>query len=122
MSDLNPSSRYLTHKYPIWEGCTLGEIVFVSLLTLLSGLAICCLLGLFLQKTAEAMLLMIPIIFIAPKLVLKKMARFKSGKPYGYIMIQLRLALERYVGSVFQTPYIQRAGKWSTQRSLYKAE
>lgn len=113
-----PSSQYLTHKYPIWEGCTLGEIALVTLATLLCGLLICLAIGLLNDKLAESLLLMIPIIFIAPKFVLKKLARFKAGKPHGYILVQFRLALDRYTGGLFPTPYIQRLGRWSTQASL----
>lgn len=111
-----PSSQYLTHKYPVWAGCTLGEIGLIGGATLVISALLCLSAGLFFGQIAKCMLLMIPLIFIAPKAVLKRVAKLKAAKPQGSVMIAMRIYFEKSFG--FKTPYVRRIGVWSTQRSL----
>ncbi len=113
-----PSSEHLTHLYPMWQGCTLGEIVVAAGSTLLGMLLVLLLLGAILGHESWVLWVMIPWVLIGPKLAMKRLARFKETKPPGFVMIKGRMALGRYFPVLFKAPYVHRAGLWSTGRRM----
>jgi len=113
-----PNSQHLTHKYPIWQGCTLGEIVLVTGLILGSALLLVLSLSVLFGHLALLLLGLIPVILVAPKRATLKLSQFKKNKPHGFVVISLRLWLEQVSGGYLKTPYVKRVGIWSTRQRI----
>ncbi|MFN7097989.1 MAG: hypothetical protein ACK4PR_10615 [Gammaproteobacteria bacterium] len=108
------SSTYLTHPYPIWEGCTLGEIGLVSGVSLGMCFVSLLLLGILFHHVHLFLLGMVPAFILVPKLAVRRLAALKKDRPYGFVMIHCRLLGEKYLG--IGTPYLSRIGRWSTKQ------
>ncbi len=116
-----PSSKYLSYKHPLWYGCTLQEIMMISLVGLvgvsLVFVVLPCLLGL-------PAWIGIIVGGIAIKTVVKRMivavGDWKKDKPYGYLMTIVFIKCADL--GMMTLPYVRRAGPWRTVRRLYRRE
>ena len=111
-----PSSRHLSHDFPAYKGLTLRELfVIVSTTTVFT----CCLfsaVGFFTGwMVAFACSGFLIGFIVAITLLPKPIARFKAGKPHGYLMKSLTLTLVRC--RLKQSPYLHYIGLW--QRSKH---
>jgi conjugative transfer region protein (TIGR03750 family) len=110
-----PSSKYLTHKHPMWYGCTLQEMSILSILGLISisiiFVVIPSLLGL-------PTWIGIIIGGIAIKPVVKRLIMWvgdwKKDRPHGYLMTVLFIRFAEY--GLMRLPYVRRIGPWRTYR------
>lgn len=109
-----PSSKYLTHPYPIWEGCTLTEIILVSSVSLSVCFIILFILGMMFHHVHLLLLGMIPAFLILPKLIIRQLAELKKDRPHGFALIHFRLLANKYVS--LTVPYLSRTGHWSTKQ------
>ena len=111
-----PSSRHLSHDFPAYKGLTLREL-FVIVVT--TTLFTCCLfiaVGIFTGWVVALACIGFLVGFIVAITVLPKpIARFKAGKPHGYLMKTLTLMLVRF--RLKQSPYLHYKGLW--QRSKH---
>ena len=113
-----PSSQYLTYLYPVWCGCTLGEILLVAGATLIVSISLLLMIGICIGHVATTLLLIIPVLFTLPKRAVKKLAAFKENKPHGYLQVSLMCWLSRYSQGLYHAPYVTRKGLWSVKRSV----
>ena len=114
---LLPSSKYLTYKHPMWYGCTLQEMMMISIAGLLTISVVFVVLPSLLGMPAW-----IGIILggIAVKPIIKRMIMkvgdWKKDKPYGYLMTMIFIKCADY--GLMTLPYIRRVGYWRTYRRL----
>jgi len=115
---MSVSSRFLTHPFPVWQGCTLNELLacflFSALCGCFFGLLFAALIGYFLVFVLFAFASMVVFVFLFMKLL----AKHKDGKPYGYFSMRLRLLYYQATKDESFVPYLVREGRWSTQIPL----
>lgn len=111
----------INYKMPIYKDCTLGEILFVGLvtfLTLSTGLSLLTkiLFGYGIIGFSISVLSMVHI----TRFLLGRLQKLKYGKPYGYYhqLLFKKLQTHYLFQSILKLPYIQRQGKWSVRRYI----
>jgi conjugative transfer region protein (TIGR03750 family) len=111
------SSKYLTYKYSIWCGCTLREILLVSILCIVAMILLLVIVpsvigipgwvGLLLSG-----LLLKPVI----KRVLMRVGEWKKNKPHGYLITIILVKMASM--GLIRLPYVRRVGQWRTYRRV----
>jgi len=99
-----PSSRHLSHDFPAYKGLSLRELLVIVVTT--TGFS-CCLFSIVGFFTSW---------MVAIALLPKPIARFKAGKPHGYLMKTLTLTLVRF--GLKQSPYLHYKGIWQRTKRL----
>lgn len=112
-----PSSKYLTYKHPLWCGCTLQEILMITLM----GLSVLSTLFIFILGALGIPLVVgIILVGIFAKPVCKKLVilvgEWKKDKPYGYLMTIFFIKCADH--GLMKLPYVRRVGPWRTYRRL----
>ena len=117
------SSQYLTHKHPAWQGCTLAELLTLASSILVVVIGLLTLLGIMIGKMSIIGMGALPLTFIGMRIAAPRYAKSKEGKPYGYLLVKLRLYLNDQSGGLLKglCPYQRRIGIWSTERSMTKS-
>jgi len=114
-----PSSKYLTYKYPLWQGCTLQEIMVLCVVALLLII-----IGLVMMPSMLGLPSWVGIILGG--IVLKPLVKFLAGKtgewkknkPYGYLVTTWLLRLSHW--GLIRLPYVRRVGTWRTDKRVFQ--
>jgi conjugative transfer region protein (TIGR03750 family) len=109
--------NHINHKMPIYQDCTLGEVVSVAIATLV-GLTVLFSLctKLIFGYLWPGYLLASALFFFGTKFLLSKLQKLKYGKPYGYYRHLLVKKLSDL--GLIRSPYITRTGRWSVRRVI----
>lgn len=119
------SSRYLTHSYASFYGCTLNEVFMIILGYVIAELPLLLLLSALLAPTLGGffgafLLILITFYLITHFILVKQTARFlgyiRQGKPPGYLQHKIYYLLHQYCGK--RIPYVIRKGNWITRRHI----
>ena len=111
-----PSSRHLSHDFPAYKGLTLRELFFIVVTTTVFMCLLFFIVGLITGwAVALACTGFLVGFIVAITLLPKPIARFKSGKPHGYLMKTLSLKLVKL--HFKKSPYVHYTGLW--QRSKH---
>ena len=113
-----PSSEHLTHKYPIWQGCTLGEIILTAVAVAIAVLLILLCLGLFIGHLGFLFIAFAPLLYFGTRFLMPRIAKFKQDKPHGYCTTQVRLWLDIKTHGLLPSPFIHRTGYWGITRHI----
>lgn len=112
-----PSSRHLSHDFPAWHGLSLRELFWLVVSTTLLNTLLFLVLGFCLGYPVVFGCMGFLVGFIVAITVYPKiLARMKRGKPHGYLMKKLVLALSRL--GVMKSPWVKHFGTWRTSRTL----
>ena len=107
-----PSSRHLSHDFPAYKGLTLRELFVIVVTTTVFTCCLFSLVGFFVGwVVAFACSGFLVGFIVAIALLPKPIARFKAGKPHGYLMKTLTLMLVRL--RLKQSPYLHYIGLWN---------
>jgi len=110
------SCKHLTYRHPTLMGCTLLEICIIAITYIVMNILLSIGLAIFFGQ----FFLFFIGLFLVSYFFIKKTAQIigsmKEGKQPGYLILRTRLFLHQKIG--FSTPYISRAGAWSTRRSV----
>lgn len=114
-----PSSKYLTYKYPIWQGCTLQEII-VLCAAVLAGVIVGFVMLPGLIGIPSWVGVIIGGISLKPlvKYCVRRTGEWKKNKPYGYLMTAWLLRIAGW--GFIQLPYVRRVGVWRTTKRILK--
>ncbi len=115
-----PSSRHLSHDFQAYKGLSLREL-FVIVVTMTAGT---CLLfsivglmtGWVVALACSGFLLGF---IVAVAFLPKPIARFKAGKPHGYLMKTLTLKLVTL--GLKKSPYLHHKGIWQRVKHIRRA-
>ncbi len=106
-----PSSRHLSHDFPAYKGLTLRELFIIVVTTSVSTCGLFIIVGLMTGWTvALACIGFLLGFIIAISFLPKPIARFKAGKPHGYLTKALTLKLVEF--RLKKSPYINYKGRW----------
>ena len=108
-----PRSRFLTHLYPMWQGCSLKELLFLMLVIIGSFIVISFVLSLFFGYMSLFILLFALCLYPIGIVSAKAFASYKKGKPQNFVFqdIGRRLGLGA-------DKRLTRTGVWETRRTL----
>ena len=107
-----PSSRHLSHDFPAYKGLTLKELFIIVMTTTISTCGLFILVGWMTGWTvALACIGFLLGFIIAITCLPKPIARFKAGKPHGYLSKSLTLKLARL--KLKKSPYLNIIGPWT---------
>lgn len=112
-----PSSRHLSHDFPAYKGLTLREllsiVVTTTILTCIFFIVIGLMTGWVVALACIGFLLgfIVAITFLP-----KPIARFKSGKPNGYLKKTLTIKLSSL--RLKKSPYVQHTGLWQKSKRI----
>ena len=112
-----PSSRHLSHDFQAYKGLTLRELFAIVVTTTLGTCLLFTIIGLITGWTmAFAGLGFLLGFIIAVTFLPNPIARFKAGKPHGYLMKKLTLKL---VSLGFKkSPYLHHKGIWQRVKHI----
>ena len=110
-----PRSKFLSHRYPAWRGCTVQElaVIFVGTVSVCVGSTL--LLSVFLGYGALFVIggiLLTDIVFTA---VTKQFAAAKKGTPYHYLVSRLLYQLK-----IGRRRRITACTYWDSRRTLQR--
>lgn len=112
-----PSSRHLSHDFPAWKGLSLRELFWIVVSTTPVCTVFFTFLGVFIGAPLALSCSGLLIGFILAITVWPKgVARFKKGKPYGYVMKQCMQWMVRL--RLKQSPWIHYQGLWQKNKSI----
>ena len=109
--------NHINHKMSIYKDCTLGEIItisVISLVTLTIVFSICT--KILLGYVWPGYLIASALFFFVTKLALSKLQKLKYGKPYGYYQHLIIKKLSK--AGLIRGQYVTRLGRWSVRRYL----
>ena len=104
----------INQPMPVYLDCTMGELLVLAGISLVA----CLLIGgsvfsLAFSRAGIGLCLAVPISFLVTPMFAKALQLKKVGKPQGYYQQSARLWLEDK--RLLTTPYLRRAGPWSTR-------
>ena len=107
--------EHLNHRMPIYQECSLYEImtmglVILGLSLLLFPLATECLVG----NAATGLVTAFLGTLVMTRLAISQLSSLKAGKPQGYYSQWIRLWLDQHY--LYTAPYVRRIGYWTTGR------
>ena len=108
-----PRSRFLTHAYPMWQACTFKELILLTVLVVISLFILSVCLSLFVGHFSLILLVMGCFVYHTVLLSAKRFARYKKGKPYNFILLDLSKRLGFGAKS-----RLCRRGVWETRRTF----
>lgn len=110
-----PRSRYLTHAYPMWRGCTLKELMLLGGGILASFSVMIALSSLCFSFWGLLAVVGVCVVSAYPLgwWVLKRFAAYKKGKPPHFVMLDIAKRL-----GLGQTLRLSRVGAWETRRTF----
>lgn len=112
-----PSSRHLSHDFPAYKGLTLRELFVIVVTTTAVMSCLFSLVGLMTGwVVAFACIGFLVGFIVAITLLPKPIARFKAGKPHGYLMKTLTLKLVQF--RLKQSPYLHYIGIWQRAKHI----
>ena len=112
-----PSSRHLSHDFAAYKGLTLRELFFIVLTCTLTTCGLFIVIGLMTGWTvALACIGFLLGFIIAITLLPKPIARFKAGKPHGYLSKLLTLKLVKL--GLKKSPYLNYKGPWARRKRI----
>jgi conjugative transfer region protein (TIGR03750 family) len=112
-----PSSRHLSHDFPAYKGLTLRELFVLIVSTTMLTCGLFTLIGFMTRWVVAFACLGFLIGFIvAITLLPTPLARFKAGKPHGYLKKTGVLMLVRF--RLKQSPYIHYTGLWRRSKHV----
>lgn len=114
---MKANCKHLTHKYPSYFGCTIGEVSIISAIYIILDIVIAAFLSLFFGLFFIFFIGLFLMSYFLIKFTSKKIGIFKEGKQQGYIVLKGRQILSQKIG--FVLPYITRCGKWITKREVF---
>jgi len=109
--------NHINHTMLIYKGCTLGEIIIVSItslviLTLIFSLCTKLVFG----YIWPGYLIASALFFFVTKFMLSRLQKLKYGKPYGYYQhLFIKKLSEK---GIIRSQYLTRLGRWSVRRFL----
>lgn len=107
--------NHINHKMPIYKDCTIGEVMTVAIISLLSLTIFFSLITkLVFGYVWPGYLLASTLFFFVTKLLLSKLQKLKYGKPYGYYQHLIIKKLSQM--GLIQNRYVTRLGRWSVRR------
>ncbi len=106
-----PRSRFLTHPYPMWQECTLHELILLTMVVV-GGIFI----GMFLLSVVVGHFSLLVLLsslcyYHGVLFTAKRFARYKKGKPPHFILLDLS---KRF--GIGARSRISRVGVWETRR------
>ena len=112
-----PSSRHLSHDFKAYMELTLRELFFISVISTVATTLLFTLIG-FWMRCAVAMgsFGFLLGFIIATTILPKPIARFKSGKPHGFIVKKIRLFLASL--RLKKSPFLYYTGTWQKSKRL----
>jgi conjugative transfer region protein (TIGR03750 family) len=112
-----PSSRHLSHDFPAYKGLTLRDLFVIVTATTVCTCLLFSFVGLMTGwVVAFACFGFLLGFIVAVTLLPKPIARFKAGKPHGYLMKALTLKLVTL--RLKKSPYMQHKGIWQRSKSI----
>lgn len=112
-----PSSRYLTHDFLVYQGLSLKELLVTGVLGMLLVSLGFTLLGYCLGWPGVcASIGLVLGFYLSARVFPKLVARKKQGKPHGYLKKWLIISLSHK--GLMRSPYISYRGIWRKQRLL----
>lgn len=108
----------INHKMAIYKDCILGEMMAVTLATLLMLLTLFATLTkiLFGYGFIGCMLALVFLVHTT-RFFLGRLQKLKFGKPYGYYRHWLlKKTSQSFLATLLPLPFVQRIGKWSVRR------
>lgn len=112
-----PSSRHLSHDFPAYKGLTLRELFTIVITTTAISCFVFIVIGLMTGwVVALACIGSLLGFIVAITLLPKPIARFKLGKPYGYLKKALTLKLSSL--RLKKSPYVQHVGLWQKSKRI----
>ena len=113
----NPSSRHLSHDFPAYKGLTLRELFVIAVSTTVITCLFFIVIGFMTGwVVALACIGFLVGFIVAITLLPKPIARFKSGKPYGYLKKTWTFKLVRF--GLKKSPYVTHTGLWQKTRRI----
>jgi conjugative transfer region protein (TIGR03750 family) len=109
--------NHINHKMSIYKDCTLGEIMAISIASLVAltlGFSLCT--KVLLGYVWPGYLIASALFFFVTKLLLSKLQKLKYGKPYGYYQHLIIKKLSE--SGLIRSRYLTRLGRWSVRRYL----
>lgn len=119
------SSKYLTHKYASFHGCTLSEMGVILGLYAAVELPMILILSVFLSPYLGGylgsllllfLLFAMPTFFVFVRKTAERIGKLRKGKSAGYLKLRTFQLLNEKLGLTI--PFINRCGRWCTQRSI----
>lgn len=112
-----PSSRHLSHDFEAYKGLTLRELFVIVVSTTVFTCSLFITIGLVTGWIVALACIGFLVGFIVSITLLPKpIARFKAGKPYGYLMKILTLTLVRF--GFKQSPWLHYTGLWNRYKHV----
>lgn len=108
----------INHKMPIYKDCTLGEVILVSLVTIIVLVTTLSILtkSLF-GYGAIGCVIALALFIHTSRFILGRLQKLKFGKPYGYYQhLLLKKISHSTLAGIISVPFVQRQGKWSVRR------
>jgi len=100
---------------PVYQDCTLGEIVTIAVVTLVSmGVVLSIVSRILCGYFWPGYLLASGLFFFVTKFLIQKLQKMKMGKPYGYYRHLIHQRFSRY--GMVRCRFVQRRGEWSVRR------
>lgn len=116
-----PSSKYLTYKHTFWQGCTLQEIIFLSIVALVGIIVFLIILpGIFGMPSWIGVIVGGVAIKPLVKLLARKTGEWKKNKPYGFLITVIFIHFADW--GLITLPYVRRIGCWRTFRRIRRRE
>lgn len=112
-----PRSRYLTHPYPMWQECTFKELVLLTVVVVIGLFLVALIMSIFMGHFSLVLLIMGFIVYHTVLLSAKRFAKYKKGKPYNFILLDISKRLG--FGSKSR---ICQIGVWETRRTFSISE
>lgn len=112
-----PRSKFLTHPYPMWQECTFKELIILTVCVALGLFALSLVVSFFAGHFSLILLVSGCAVYHSVLLSAKRLAKYKKGKPYNFILLDLgkRLGLGKH-------HRICRIGRWETRKSFTLSE
>ena len=112
------NSCHLTNPYPLWLGCTFGEIASVYGAIILAASIIFGVVALSIGHGTLMIIGVFATVLIVPRLLIQRLGQLKALRPPGFLRVSCRLWLSRMTMGLITHPFIHRTGQWLTGRSL----
>lgn len=117
---MRASCKHLTHKHAPFHGCTFGETALIALVYFLIDFSIALIAsivtGFSFGVFISVFILLFLMLWFLVRATARRVGRMKEGKQQGYIELTIKQYLAKNLG--LPLPFITRAGRWSTRRTL----
>lgn len=112
-----PRSRFLTHPYPMWQECTFKELIMLTVFVVIGLFAVSLFASIFVGHFSLILLVSGCAVYHTVLLSAKRLAKYKKGKPYNFILLDLG---KRFgFGKHYR---VCRVGRWETRKTFSVSE